>query len=299
MRAAVYRRYGPPEVVRIEDVPKPSPQAGDLLVKVCATTVAAGDWRMRRADPAAARVYNGLFRPTRHRILGMELSGVIEATGGDVSRFAAGDAVIVATDIGFGAHAEYVCVPEDGTVAAKPETMSFEEAAAVCFGGLGALGYINGSSVRAGDRVLINGASGATGSSAAQLAVALGAEVTGVCSGRNLDLVRSLGAAHVIDYTEEDFTRGGPRYDLIFDAVGKTSRTRTRSALAPGGTFATVMKGGASPKERAAGLAYLVELIEAGKFRPVIDRVYPLDQIVEAHHLAESGHKVGSIVVTF
>lgn len=298
MQAVVYERYGSPEVLQLKEVPKPTPKANEILVQIHATTVSAADWRMRKAQPFLARLYSGLFRPSRFKVLGMDLAGVVAAVGEDVQRFQAGDEVFGSAELQFGTYAEYRCLAEDGVVAHKPENMSLEEAAAVPFGGLGAAHYFRRvHQLKPGQKALVNGAAGSTGSYAGQLARHFGAEVTGVCSERNFELVRSLGAAFVIDYTKEDFTAGSERYDFIFDAVGRTSEGKCRPVLAPGGTFATINKGGGSQPERAEDLRFLKELIEAGEVRAVIDRRFPLAQIVEAHRYVEQGQKKGNVVV--
>ena len=290
----IYEKYGPPDVLQLKNIAKPVPKDNEVLVKVYATTVTAADWRVRKADPFLVRLFNGLFRPSKVKILGLELAGVIEEVGREVKAFKKDDPVFADCGFKFGAYAEYKCLPVNHLIAIKPSNMSFEEAAAVPIGGLTALRFLKQAGLKTGDSILIYGASGSVGTFAVQIAKAFGAEVTAVCSTTNVDLVRSLGADKIIDYTKEDFTKVATRFDVVLDAVGKTSKSTCRPLLKSRGKYVTVSS---TPKSNPNDLLTLKELIEDGKLHSVIDRRYTLEQIREAHAYAESFRKKGNVVV--
>ncbi len=322
MKAIVWTGYGPPDVLQVKEVAKPIPKDNEVLIRIHATTVTAGDCELRGLKLSISlrlliRMYNGLRRPKRITILGQELAGEVESVGKDVERFKEGDQVFGSTGFHMGAYAEYNCLPEDGVMAIRPANMDYEEAAAVPLGGLEALHFLRRGNIQSGQKVLINGAGGSIGTAGVQLAKYFGAEVTGVDSARKLDMLRSIGADHVIDYTKEDFTKSGETYDIIFDVVGKSPFSRSVRSLKENGRYLIAnprlprsVRGRwvsrTSSKEVISKLAYyktedllfLRGLIEAGNIRTVIDRSYPLEQIVEAHRYVDKGHKKGNVVIT-
>ena len=315
MRAIVYTRFGPPDVLHLINVEKPAPKDNEVLIRIFASTVTKEEPGMRKSPG-----FNGLIKP-KNPILGEEFAGEIESIGQNASLFKKGDRVYGITD--FGAHAEYLCLPEDKALVIMPKNLTYEEAAAIPNGVLTALPFLRDkANIQSGQKILINGASGAVGTAAVQIAKCFGAEITGVCSTTNLELVKSLGANKVIDYTKEDFTKSGQTYDIIFDTVGKTSFSRCKSSLKQGGVYlATVptlaillqmlwtsiigrkkvifaATGLRSASEKVKVLVFFKELIESGKIISVIDRLYPLEQIAEAHRYVEAGHKKGNVVIT-
>jgi NADPH:quinone reductase-like Zn-dependent oxidoreductase len=326
MKAIVWTKYGPPDVLQLREVEKPTPKDNEVLIKIYATTVTAGDCEMRSLKlpiylSLPMRIWLGLRKPRGTTIPGTELAGEIEAVGVDVKRFKEGDQVFGSAGMGFGANAEYICLPEkpgemEGGVAIKPANMTYEAAATVPFGGRDSLHFLRKGKIQSGQKILINGAGGSIGTYAVQLAKHYGAEVTAVDSTGKLDMLRSIGADQVIDYTQEDFTKNGEIYDVIFDVVGKISFSRSDRSLKQNGTYLLANPGSqmvqglwtsltSSKKvimQTASGtiadLIFLRELIEAGKIKSVIDRRYPLEQIAEAHRYVETGQKMGNVVIT-
>jgi NADPH:quinone reductase-like Zn-dependent oxidoreductase len=320
MTAAVYRRFGAPDVVHVEQVRKPTPKADEVLIKVHASTVSVADHRSRSRDiprglGLLAAIGLGVFRPS-HQVLGMDVAGVVDAVGPGVTNFSPGDRVVAMMGGNFGGHAESVCVPHDGAISRAPANMSFEQAVTLVFGGITARGFFKKVTIKPGTRVLVNGASGAVGTAAIQLVKQLGAHVTAVTSGPNAELVTSLGADQVIDYTKQDFTAGSDRYDVIVECVGNAPFSRVEDSINPGGALLLVISdlGGmlrSRGQSRRSGklvtadvgkpggedLAYLVSLAESGRYTAVIDRTYDLADIVEAHRYVDRGRKKGNVVL--
>ena len=322
MKAIVYTKYGPPDVLQLKEVEKPVPKECEVLIKIYAVTVNTGDCEMRRSEIPNliwlfVRIFFGLIKP-RKQILGAYLAGKIEAVGKEVKQFTEGDQVMAGTGARFGAYAEYICLPEEESMAIKPANMTYVEAATVPLGGLNALHYLRKGNIRSGEKVLINGAGGNFGTFAVQLAKYYGAEVTGVNSTEKLDMLRSIGADHVIDYTQEDFTKSGETYDVIFNMVIKSSFSDSLRSLKQKGRYFLTNPAGLSQmlrglwtslisskkvifefaSEKTEDLIFLKELIEAGKIKSVIDRCYPLEQTAEAHRYVETGQKKGNVVLT-
>lgn len=322
MRVVVYEEYGPPEVLQVMEVEKPTPKDNEILIKTHATTVTSGDWRVRSLNVPVGfglimRLVFGISRP-KQPILGTELAGVVESVGKDVRKFKPGDRVFAFSDAAMGCYAEYKCMPEDGAVVPIPFNLSFEEAAGISFGGTTALHFLRKAKLRGGEKVLINGASGGVGTVAVQLAKHFGAHVTGVCSSANMELVRSLGADHVIDYTKEEFSQNGEKYDVIVDTIGNAPFSRSRDSLREGGQLLLLTaellemllapwRSMTSGKKIIVGtgsggaeeLRFLANLAEKGRFRPVIDQCFPFEMIVEAHRYVDTGRKKGNVIITF
>jgi len=317
MKAIVYTRYGPPDVLHLKEVEKPVPNEHEVLIKIHATSVTSGDCRVRKAEPFAIRFFNGLLKPKKITILGNELAGEIEHIGKNVNLFRPGDQVFGQAGLSLGANAEYICLREDAALVLKPVNISFEEAATIPFGGNTALHFLRKGNIRSSQKVLIFSASGSLGTAAVQLARNFGAEVTGICSTANVELVKSLGANKVIDYTKEDFTKNGLTYDIIFDTTGKSPFSGCVKSLKQKGIYlravhmslSSIVRGlftsltsskkviGGIATESKENLSFLKELIEAGKLKPVIDRIYPFEELAEAHRYVEKGHKRGNVAI--
>jgi len=317
MKAVVFENYGPPEVLQVKEVEKPSPKEDEVLIKIHATSVTAADWRMRKPDPFLARMMNGLLRPKKFNILGIELAGEIEAVGSAVTKFKPGDQVFGTTGFTFGAYAEYVCVPEDGSIAQKPTNLDYGVSAVLPVGMDTALFFLRMQGhIRSGQKILIYGASSSVGSYAVQLAKHYEAEVTAVCSASNHDWVKELGADKLIDYRTEDFTQSGETYDAIFDAVGTLSLFGSMKSLKDRGVFLAAVHmmrrsvqaklATMRSKKKILGgtatgfvedLVFMKELVEAGKIKPIIDRRYPLDEVANAHRYVETGRKKGNVII--
>jgi NADPH:quinone reductase-like Zn-dependent oxidoreductase len=317
MKAIVYERYGSAEVLQLKEIDKPLPREDEVLIRIYATSVSSGDVRMRKADPFAVRFMLGLRYPGR-KILGFVFAGEVQAVGQNITRFKVGDQVYGTSIKTFGTYAEYICLPETAIIAKKPASLSNEEAAAIPFGGSTALHFLRKANIQSGQKILVYGASGAVGTSTIQLAKYFGAEVTAVCSTSNMDLVKSLGADHVIDYTKQDFSKEGISYDIVFDAVGKSPFNASSRVITKNGYYLRVVhmslppviKGwwvsmttgkkviGGVTKETVDDFEFFNDLIEAGQLKPVIDRTYLLEQMAEAHRYVEAGHKKGNVVIT-
>ncbi len=315
MKAIELTKYGAPEFLQMNEVEKPLPKDNEILIKIHATSVSSGDARIRRADPFIVRLIFGFKRP-RKPVLGVVVAGEIEEIGKNVSAYSIGDQVFGSSGMSFGAHAEFVAVPEDAVLALKPNNMTYEEAAAIPFGATASMHFLRIANIQPGQKVLIYGASGALGTMAVQLAKNYGADITAVCSTSNIELMKSLGADHVIDYTQEDFTRNGKKYDVVFDTIGKSSLRKAQKSLSDHGHLLLAsagigtMIGGSIKsmfikkkivsgviKETAKDMNFFKQLIEKGRLKAVIDRIYPLEQIVEAHAYVDKGHKKGNVII--
>lgn len=302
MKAVICTKYGAPEkALKIAEVKKPTPKANEVLIKVYATTAHIGDARIRKADPFFARFVFGLFKPKKNLVLGMEVSGEIETVGKNVKCFKKGDKVFAFTGFSLGGYSEYKCLPEksksffrNGLLALKPENLSFQEATTIPAGGLTALKNLQKANISKGQKILINGASGSLGTFAIQLAKYYRAEVTAVCSEKNFELVNSIGADKVIDYTKEDFTKSNEKYDIVYDAIVKSTKFRCKRILNRNGIYTNNSQ---LPKTEEKDLLFLKELIENNKLKPVIDRVYSIDEIVDAHKYVDTGRKRGNVVI--
>lgn len=321
MKAIVYTEYGSPDVLQLKEIEKPAPASNEILIKIYATTVTSGDWRVRSLNVPAgfgfiSRLVFGVLKP-RQPILGTELAGEIVSAGIEVSKFKPGDRIFAFSGAGMGCYAEYKCMPEDSPVIPIPSNLNYEEAAAISFGGTTALDFFRRANIKSGEKVLINGASGGVGTAAVQIARHFGADVTGVCSTVNTELVKSLGANHVIDYTKNDFTENGETYDIIMDTAGTAPYSRSKGSLTERGRLLLVLGGlpdilgipwvlmtskkkviAGPASERAEDLRFLAKLAENGEFKPVIDRHYPFEKIADAHRYVDTGRKRGNVVIT-
>jgi NADPH:quinone reductase-like Zn-dependent oxidoreductase len=321
MKAVVYTKYGAPDVLQIIEVPTPTPKDNEVLIKIHATTVTSADWRIRSLKMPVgfglmSRLVFGIRKP-RQPILGTELAGEVKSIGKNVTKFKVGDRVFAFSGAGMGCHAEYKCLPEDGMVVLKPDNLSYEEAAALCFGGTTALDFLKRGNLQSGEKVLINGASGCVGTALIQLAKHFGADVTAVCSTANIELVKSLGADRAIDYTTEDFTANGETYDIIADPVGTAPFSRIKNSLKSGGRLLQILAGlpdilssplvsmtgnkkviAGPAAERVEDVQSLAKLAQSGAFKPFIDRSYPFERIAEAHSYVDTGRKKGNVVIT-
>lgn len=315
MRAIVFTEYGAPEVLKLKELEKPEPKGIELFIRIHATAVNSGDYKLRKADPAIVRLFFGLFKP-RKQVLGAVFAGEVESTGKSVSKFKAGDKVFGMTGMSMGGYAEYKCMPENGCISLMPENLSYEEAASIPFGALTAMHFLKKAKILKGQKVLINGASGAVGTAAVQIAKSMGAEVTAVCSSSNAGLVSSLGANNIIDYNIHDFTLGKKEYDVVFETVGKVPFSKCIRVIKPKGTV-LIGSGGLSDmigglwkkitsginavsgvsSENPKDLFFVKELIEKGIYKSVIDKIYPLEETAEAHRYTEKGHKRGNVVI--
>lgn len=318
MKAMVYTKYGPPDVLQLREVEKPIPKDTEVLIKIIATTVNRTDCGFRRPDYLIVRLVGGLFKPKK-QILGSELAGIVELTGKDVKTFKTGDAVFGLSTYNFGTHAEYICIPEDKSITTKPTNVSFNEAAAVCDGGFLALAYIKKIDFSKSPSILVNGASGSIGSASVQFAKHYGATITAVCRTKDFELLKSLGVDYVIDYTKEDFTQNGLLYDVVIDAVGKSSFFRCKKILKPRGIYFSTELGYLSqniflalftplfrgrkvlfpiPKDTKEDIVFIKTLMETGEYKAIIDRIYPFEKIIEATRYVETGQKTGNVVIT-